>query len=375
MATPSTIDFESLLRPIPGENPAGADVRYTRYDIIKEARRADEGLPQGDWKPKGAPKTADWGKVIEVASTVISTESKDLQVAVWLLEALVKRHHFAGLRDGVKLIRELHEQFWETLYPIIEDGDRDYRASPIEWMNEKEKSPFFPITVKGIPVLHSPDGEEYSFKHWEESRTVDNLGRQSAKAMAEAIAEGKVTKAQIDKAEASTPLTRCMTLLEDVRQGADEIQALDQVLKEKFGEGSSDRPSVTNVMEAVESCRIFLDETVHKKGGAGMSSGSMAPQKDEKEGLEVGSENARSQVRSSGGIEPVDRLDALRRLAAVAEFFRRTEPHSPVSYLVQRATKWGEMPLDEWLNEVIKSKDVLGAVRETLGIKDENPKQ
>jgi type VI secretion system ImpA family protein len=61
------------------------------------------------------------------------------------------------------------------------------------------------------------------------------------------------------------------------------------------------------------------------------------------------------------------RQDALKRLADVAEFFRKTEPHSPVSYLVQRAVKWGNMPLDNWLQEVIKDENVLGQLRETLG--------
>ena len=59
----------------------------------------------------------------------------------------------------------------------------------------------------------------------------------------------------------------------------------------------------------------------------------------------------------------------------VAEFFRQTEPHSPVAYLVQRASNWGEMPLEDWLAEVIKSKEVLSSVRETLGIKDAKPQQ
>jgi predicted component of type VI protein secretion system len=80
----------------------------------------------------------------------------------------------------------------------------------------------------------------------------------------------------------------------------------------------------------------------------------------------------------SGGDEPTrvislipqDRADALCRLAAVAEFFRRTEPHSPVAYLVQRAVRWGEMPLEEWLREVIHDESVLGQLRETLGLKD-----
>jgi len=67
---------------------------------------------------------------------------------------------------------------------------------------------------------------------------------------------------------------------------------------------------------------------------------------------------------------PQDRADALCRLAAVAEYFRKTEPHSPVAYLVQRAVRWGEMPLEEWLREVIHDESVLGQLRETLGLKE-----
>ena len=66
-------------------------------------------------------------------------------------------------------------------------------------------------------------------------------------------------------------------------------------------------------------------------------------------------------------LEPQNRADALRRLAAVADYFRKTEPHSPVAYLVQRAVRWGEMPLEEWLQDVIHDEDVLGQLREMLG--------
>ena len=69
-------------------------------------------------------------------------------------------------------------------------------------------------------------------------------------------------------------------------------------------------------------------------------------------------------------LEPRDRSDALRRLEAVAAFFRRTEPHSPISYLVQRAARWGAMPLEEWLQEVIRDTSVLSQLRDTLGLKD-----
>ena len=51
MASPHTLDLETLLAPIPGENPAGTDVRYEGiYDAIREARRADDpDAPQGEW--------------------------------------------------------------------------------------------------------------------------------------------------------------------------------------------------------------------------------------------------------------------------------------------------------------------------------------
>jgi type VI secretion system protein ImpA len=66
--------------------------------------------------------------------------------------------------------------------------------------------------------------------------------------------------------------------------------------------------------------------------------------------------------------DPESRADALRRLASIAKFFQTTEPHSPVAYLVQRAVRWGEMPLENWLEEVVTDWNVLSAVRETLGL-------
>ncbi len=71
-------------------------------------------------------------------------------------------------------------------------------------------------------------------------------------------------------------------------------------------------------------------------------------------------------VTSVGGTIQ-NRKDALKRLSDLAEFFRRTEPHSPISYLVQRAVKWGDMPLESWLQDVIKDESVISELRQMLG--------
>src|SRR5918996_230469 len=106
---PPVIDLDALLAPIPGENPSGESQRYSGvYDAITEARRADDALAQGDWQTE--LKTADYRKVVELATDTLANKSKDIQIAAWLSESLVYREDFAGLRDALKLMRGLHEQ-------------------------------------------------------------------------------------------------------------------------------------------------------------------------------------------------------------------------------------------------------------------------
>lgn len=62
------------------------------------------------------------------------------------------------------------------------------------------------------------------------------------------------------------------------------------------------------------------------------------------------------------------RAQAIAQLRAVAEFFRHTEPHSPVAYLADRAARWGEMSLHEWLRTVVKEQGTLSQIEELLGV-------
>lgn len=127
---------DDLLNPIPGENPAGADLRYAPvYDKLKEARRQDEDLNQGVWQSER--KVADWPQVLKLGQEIIATQSKDLQVAAWLTEALVNREGFPGLGQGLRLCQGLLENFWDFVYPVIEDGDLEFRATPLEWIGTK----------------------------------------------------------------------------------------------------------------------------------------------------------------------------------------------------------------------------------------------
>jgi type VI secretion system protein ImpA len=371
MPSPPTLDIAELLAPIPGENPAGQSVRYDGiYDAIQEARRGEDSLAQGDWVRQ--VKVADWPAVIALATEALITKSKDLQITVWLVEALVKQYGFAGLRDGLQLLRELQERFWPSLYPAVEDGDLEPRATPMAWLNEK-----LPPSIREVPLTQSRDGQNYAWWRWEESRAMDNLGRRDQEALAAALADGKITGEQFDKAIETTSLAFYKTLFEDLNQTWEEYERLDPVVEEKFG---GEAPSLLQLKQAMENCRVLVGEIAQKKGMLEPDPPSREPEPTpasvaEREtepspSLQLPSRTATSLHQGAVPLEPQNRADALRRLAAVADYFRRTEPHSPVAYLVQRAVRWGEMPLEAWLRDVIANEDVLARVHETLGLKN-----
>ena len=63
------------------------------------------------------------------------------------------------------------------------------------------------------------------------------------------------------------------------------------------------------------------------------------------------------------------REDAFRTMMQVADFFRRTEPHSPIPYLLEQAVRWGKMPLPELLNEMIPADPIPAQSFKLVGIR------
>src|SRR5271170_7457674 len=131
---------DDLLNPIEGPNPSGASLRYDPiYDKIKEARREEDQPPAG--MTEQDRKLADNPLVIKLTTDALAKKSKDLQLAAWLTEALLKQRGFAGLKDGLLVCSGLLEKFWDTLYPEPEDGDPQPRSAPMGFVGTKLEIP------------------------------------------------------------------------------------------------------------------------------------------------------------------------------------------------------------------------------------------
>ena len=117
LATAFAFDTDAILAPISPHEPTGESLRYEgTYDLIASLRRHDDpDLEQGVWKAE--LKKADWAGVERACLDAIETRSKDIQIAAWLLEAWIHLHGFPGLREGLHLIAELCDTYWDGMHP------------------------------------------------------------------------------------------------------------------------------------------------------------------------------------------------------------------------------------------------------------------
>lgn len=253
------LDVDALLAPISPERPSGVDLRYDGfYDQIKEARRADDQLVQGEWRTD--IKTSDWRQVARLCGQALSGQSKDLQIAVWLLEAWVYLHGFAGLGAGLDLIGRLMRAFWPTLYPAMEGDDIEYRIGPLTLLNEK-----LPTVVLQVPLCDPVQTRGYGYFQWEESQQVgggQNLDKEQKKRREILIHEGKISSEMFTAAANASPLTFYRNISRQLRQARESIATLDGIVNELF---APDPPGFNLLLEAVDACawvadRIFKDK-------------------------------------------------------------------------------------------------------------------
>jgi type VI secretion system protein ImpA len=363
MATPETVEIAALLAPISDELPSGESLLYdTVYDQLKEAVRGG-GRSQLDHQQEAPP---DWKTVVDLASAALGGKTKDLQIAAWLTEGLTRTRGFAGLRDGLRVLRGLHESFWDTLYPQIEDGDLEFRAGRLSYLNESSAGAAresLAAAIGAIPLTVPAPDEAYGYADFRESREVENLGRQDPEKYQDALAAGRLSGEQWDQAVAAGRRAFYEPIYADVNEALEECDRLQAAVGECFGKNA---PSLLNVRKAIEDCRDLVWRILEVKRGE-------EPDAADAEGAPaVASTAAATQPSGPLPLEPRDRADAVRRLAAVAAFFKRTEPHSPVAYLVQKAMRWADMPLDAWLQELLADETAMARVREMLGIRGES---
>jgi type VI secretion system protein ImpA len=322
-----------LLEPIEGPNPAGSYLRdepgddgLTVYDKIKKARTEVIDSLTGD---RTAP---DYGQVQKLAEAALATKSKDIQLAAWLAEALLKRDGITGLRDGLELMKGLLEQFWDHLHPELEDGDAEMRAMPLNWVGD-----YLDVPVKFAPINNKGHGYfEYQGAitiGYEEEASADATKKAARN---EAIEAGKPTLEEFDQAFQATAKPWYKQLVADIEGSIGSLEELDKLGAEQFG---SDAPSFTKLRNALTDVQGVAAQLLAKK--LEIDPDPIEPEPAEEE---LGSTQATAAGAAAAlSAEPTSREEAAAHIAAAARFLQREEPTNPASYLMLRGFRWGEL--------------------------------
>lgn len=346
------LQFTNLLEPIAGSSPAGRDLSFSaEVDAINLARQFDDpSLDQGEWVV--ALKEADWPFVYDKCHALLATESKDLRIAGWLLEAATKTRHFEGMAAGFTLLAGLCDRYWDVLHPAIDDGDVEQRVGNFAWLLTRAVS-----LAKEVPLTQGRE-TAYSWSDFEAARARANTALRTGERPPELANQPDLTVLEAIRRKGSKGYyeTLIATINQTIAATADFERAMDARL-------GRDGPSLTPVKDVLAT----ILSTAQRFGADVGLRTALAASDD---GATVSAEvNAPSATATHSG--PVQSRDqALQQLREVADFFRRTEPHSPVAYLAAKAASWGEMPLHTWLKLVVKDPGSLAFIEEMLDVKE-----
>ncbi len=380
MASPDVLNFAELLKPIHGDKPTGVDLRTDTaspakgrelYDKIRSARTSAREAERSTSNGRAEPgKNPDWAAVRQDIEKALAERSKDLELAVYLIEALVRLKGFAGLRDGFRLARELTEKYWDRLYPAPDEQATDAdgkpsgpltfedRLMPLLSLNGESRPGTLIAPIKWVPITGQTSFGQFSTLDYFEADDLNKVA--DPKERERKVADGVATLEKFQDAVAETEAKFYLELMQDLDACEKELTALSTALTARKIPGGF---ASSQIKEALGGCRDTIKRVAASKLiVAAPAAGAKGP----------GNGPPGKPAGPPGAINT--REEAVGTLRRVAEFFRRTEPHTPVHYAVEQAARWADMKLPDLLVELIPEEAARKNLFKLVGIEPPAPK-
>jgi type VI secretion system ImpA family protein len=332
--------------------------RCTTPSRTPARRRAAERQRMADAEDAG--DTPDWRPVLRLCLKALSEQSKDLEIAAYVIEALVRLHGFAGLRDGFRLARALVERFWDELHPLPDEDGLETRLAPLTGLNGADAEGTLIARLARVPLTEGGTAGPLAYHHYQQALALARI-EDAAKREAR-VKDSAVSLEMIERAAAETPARSFTDLLDDLDASLEEFARLNDVLKDRCG---AHAPPASNIRSALEACR----DAVRHIGRAKLSVAGTEARAEEDGGAAVGSEDQPAAVAGAAR----SREDAFRTLLQVADYFRRGGPHSLVSYAPENAVRWGRMTLPELMAELLSADAPRQEYFKQVGIRAPGP--
>jgi|GEM_PF-1156828 len=335
-----------FLKAISDESPCGASIRDSAiFEEIRNARvNEDSNLPRGVWERE--LRQADWTEVIDLCEKVTLTESIDLQVIAWQLEAHIRSKGLIGWEVYLWRLRDACGRYWDQVHPEMIDGDHEYRTNIFDWINAK-----FPNLIRRTLVTSGEGVEQFSWMDLE-SAFAEELEKDSPD---DGSLIGKL-EAGIDR----TPVSYYQELSTSLAEGLQAVEELESVLSEKL---QGTQVSFVGLIEVLSEMLRFAGTLLGENGldDAQFSEDSLFELEHDRESI--------GDAVASHSLSQLSQRDyAYSVLRETAEALKAHDPHSPVPYIVLQAIEFGRMEVGELYSELFVKRNGTLDLFEILGL-------
>lgn len=310
-------DLQALLNEVSSEQPCGEHLEYdpAYLDITKNIAGKPEDLITGE---KALPP--NW-RDIQKAALALLNRTKDMQIVLYLLRALIPLEGMLGFRDGLKLLADLLEKYWDDIHPLL---DPDDNFDPTTRVNILEELSNFDAVLRPLTLAVLV-----------ESKSVGRFCLRDIHIATDKIElpEG-TTKPDINIIKAAfldVPSENLKATYQAVNESAALLERMDTFVSEKVGIGSG--PDLSAIKSLVKEIRQIFDQFAGTElaGDAGQAT----------ESGEIGDESpsaAPVAPRQQAGVGAIaSRQDVIKTLDLICKYYADYEPSSPVPMFLQRA--------------------------------------
>ncbi|MFE8070110.1 type VI secretion system protein TssA [Marinobacteraceae bacterium S3BR75-40.1] len=365
------LSLDALLADVSAEAPCGDDTRedaspLSPYFTLKDLRNQARALERQTLSDEEAPQIPQWRQLVEDIPPLLESRTKDLEFVAWLIEALCREHGFAGLSEGFELARAMIERYWENLYPSPDEEGLATRLAPLVGLNGADGDGTLIKPIISVPLFSGADGlSSFATWHAEQSAEVSRLDEDKAQSR---IRSGAVAPDELMAAAQETPVEDLVATKAAITRASEAFTALSEVMDRVM----DDPQPTTNIRKALERCQMMLNHHAGERIEQHLATQRdvAAAETEEDSGAEG---DSATPARKSAGVDPVQvaiesRQEALVQLQRLSDFFRKTEPHSPVSYAITRAVRWSELSLPELMAELISDSGARDGFFQLTGV-------
>lgn len=364
------VDLEdsALSGVISEEMPSGEDPRkdasplsvyFTLKDVRNSARALERNaLVENEPLLQFANR---WDPIIEQVPVALTDQCKDLELAAWLIEALARRHGFKGLICGFNIVAILIENHWETLYPSPDEDGLETRVAPIVGLNGFDSEGTLLMPLSCIPLTEVYGEQAYSLWEFEQACEVERMDEDKRN---QRYASGTVRLEDIRRAVSPSKTSFFVELLNDITSAFEAYQRMAEAIDIAVGEPQPSSHIAKKLTACIEAVRFLAGEKLSE-----VASLEDSAELDEVE-PEDGSDSSKSNENAFSG-QLTSREEAITQLRKIAQFFKQTEPHSPMAYAIEQVVRWSGMTLPDLLQELITDNEARAGYFRLTGITSE----